>query len=85
VVPSALSTDARISLFGLQATLAGWGLINTQRIPMKLRTARVTVITDADCIEMFERLTNTRSHFALGDLCTAANPFVLIDRVIVLS
>jgi hypothetical protein len=80
-----LSTDARVSLFGLEATLAGWGKIENDEVPLILRTANVTILFDTDCVEIYRRLIHENISFPLGELCSIANPYVLIENVIILS
>jgi hypothetical protein len=68
-------------LYGVQGTVVGWGLLENDDRPRKLRVGLVTIITNEDCSAIMSRLARKNHNIDERRLCSVANPYILVRRV----
>jgi hypothetical protein len=69
------------SLYGVDVTLAGWGLSNNNSVAINLQVASTTTITKKDCENRLEAIMAVT--ISLDDIyiCSISDPYILLNYV----
>ncbi|XP_011495565.1 PREDICTED: trypsin delta/gamma-like [Ceratosolen solmsi marchali] len=78
IEPVPISTLTNDELYELEVDVAGWGLFESNRGSLVMRTAKLNVMTNELCQRKIRRLTRSRFQLHPRLLCTAARPYILL-------
>jgi hypothetical protein len=65
--------------------MAGWGKGNDGKIPRYLHKGTLKILSNKECENRILKLTGDRHPIHKRRLCTAAEPFILVDSVSIQS
>ncbi|XP_011498369.1 PREDICTED: trypsin delta/gamma-like [Ceratosolen solmsi marchali] len=80
IVPAVLSNLSKKRLVGASATMAGWGKLNNEEIPMIIHVANVTILSDFDCLAIHHQFYDFTYHMPASDICSVNEPYVLLEH-----
>ncbi|OXU23972.1 hypothetical protein TSAR_000022 [Trichomalopsis sarcophagae] len=74
IKPGTLSALTEEQIVGTETILAGWGAINTNRVPRIMQTSRVTVVSSKKCQNNFHVFNPKAKLFDHVFMCTGSTP-----------
>ncbi|XP_011495230.1 PREDICTED: trypsin beta-like [Ceratosolen solmsi marchali] len=80
IIPATISALSNDDLYGHEVVVIGWGISNNHVASMTLQTVNLRVLSINDCKSKLRRLTGERIGFQGRNLCTAADPYALIQH-----
>jgi hypothetical protein len=68
-------------MYGKNVTIAGWGSLMNNAVPMKIHKAQVTVISKQECEARYTVVSGNRIRLPEAVMCTAIFPFAIVASV----
>jgi hypothetical protein len=81
IKPVTLLTLSNSDLYGLDVTTAGWGVSNTGSSAIGLEAVNLKILTNTECEERTNEILGYKLDMDIGIICTAIEPFALLQHV----